>query len=143
MTVFPVTASSVTPPENSPRLEYQLWLTSTGGIEVTLMLSPCLNNQPDRGVRIALSLDDEPPQVLTVVPQGYFVDNGNRDWEESVRTSIRQVKSKHTITTPGAHTLKVWMVDPAVVVEKIVVDCGGVKPSYLGPPESYRQMAGN
>jgi len=138
MTVFPVTAASVTPPKDSPRLEYRMWLTNSGPVEVALMLSPCLNYQPDRGVRIAVALDDKAPQVLTVVPQGYFVDNGNRDWEESVRRSIREVKSKHTVAAPGSHTLKVWMVDPAVVVEKIVVNTGGVKPSYLGPPESYR-----
>jgi len=58
-----------------------------------------------------------------------------------VRDSARLASTAHTITTAGYHTLKVWMVDPAVVIQKIVVDLGGIKPSYLGPPESYHHSA--
>jgi hypothetical protein len=143
VSIFPVTAPSVTPPQNSPVLEYDLSLTSTGTVEVASIIAPSLNISPDRGVRIAVSFDDEAPQILTVMPKGYFVDNGVRDWEESVRNSCRVIKSKHDITRPGPHTLKYWMVDAGVPLQKLVVNTGGVKPSYLGPPESYRKVAGN
>ena len=77
MSIFPVTAPSVQPPENSPRLDYRMYLFTTGAVEVTSILGPCLNFAPDRGARLAVSFDDEAPQVLTVVPKGYFVDNGH------------------------------------------------------------------
>jgi len=54
-----------------------------------------------------------------------------------VRDASRMVRSTHMLSDAGYHTLKIWMVDPAVVLEKIMVDSGGLKPSYLGPPESY------
>jgi hypothetical protein len=141
MTLFPVTATSVQPPENSARLDYRMYLFSTGVVEVTSILGPCLNFAPDRAVRLAVSFDEKAPQVLTVVPKGYIVDNGNRDWEESVKDSVRNVRSRHTISQPGYHTFKVWMVDPGVVLQKIVVDTGGARPSYLGPPESFHVSA--
>jgi hypothetical protein len=35
--------------------------------------------------------------------------------------------------------LKLWHVTPGVVVERIIIDAGGLRPSYLGPPESPRK----
>jgi len=133
MAIFPVTAKSVTPPENSPCLEYQMYLFHSGKLEVEAILAPTLNFVPGRGLRFAISFDDQPPQVIDALAQ-----NTPQDWAKSVEDSVRKVKSTHNVETVGYHTLKFWMVDPGVVLQKIVVDLSGVKPSYLGPPESYR-----
>src|SRR5206468_2461379 len=134
--IFPVTAKPMTPPEKSPCLEYRMWLSSTGAVEVAAFVGPCLNFAPERPVRLGVSLDDEPVQVVTLVPKGYVAGDGNPDWEESVKDGVRRARSKHTVATRGSHTLRIWMVDPGVALQKIVMDMGGVKPSYLGPPES-------
>jgi hypothetical protein len=71
------------------------------------------------------------------LPQDFNAGNGNRIWEDSVRNCCYVPQTKLTVDKPGYHTLKIWMVDPAVVLQKIVLDMGGLKPNYLGPPESY------
>jgi hypothetical protein len=133
MTVFPVTAKSIVPPQNSPCLEYRMYLFHAEAVEVEAILAPTLNFVPGRGLRYAVSFDDQPPQIVDALAH-----NSPADWETSVRDSVRSVRSSLTLAKPGYHTLKFWMVDPDVVLQKIVVDLVGVKPSYLGPPESYR-----
>jgi hypothetical protein len=132
MSIFPVTSRSMTPPESSC-LEYRMYLFHAGPIEVEAILAPTFNFVPGRGLRYAISFDDQRPQVIDALAR-----NSLADWEKSVADSVRKVKSKHILAAPGYHTLKFWMVDPGVVLQKLVVDLGGVKPSYLGPPESYR-----
>jgi hypothetical protein len=123
-----------------PHLDYRVYLFTPGEATARLTLGPALNFAPDRPVRIAVSMDSEAPQVLTIVPKGYNAANGNRDWEQSVRDNARYVTSKHLIAAAGYHTFKVWMVDPGVVVERIVIDtpASAKAPSYLGPPENFR-----
>ncbi len=135
MTIFPLTSESVTPPGNSPNLEYRMYLFHPGKVEVEAILAPTLNFVPGRGLRYAVSFDDAPPQIIDAL-----AENSARDWAVSVEDSVRKVTSAHAIDNAGYHTLKFWMVDPGVVLQKLVVNLGGVKPSYLGPPESYRQQ---
>jgi hypothetical protein len=139
MSIFPTTAPTVTPPKNSPHLEYKMFLFDSGPIEAETILSPTLNFVAGRGLRFALSFDDQPPQIVTAVPADYTAGDGNHDWEQVVANSARLIKTPFIVSKPGEHILKVWMVDPGVVLQKIVVDCGGVKPSYLGPPESFHR----
>lgn len=136
MTVFPVTSPSLTVGKDSPCLEYRMYLFNAGPVKVETILAPTLNFVPGRGLRFAIALDDEPPQIVDAL-----ANNSAADWATAVKDSVRKVQSKHTVMQSGYHTLKLWAVDPGVVLQKIVVDTGGVRPSYLGPPESYRNLA--
>ena len=140
MSIFPVTAPSVTPPKDSPCLEYRMYLFHSGPVDVEAVLDPSLNFVQGRGLRYALSFDDQPPQIVTAVPAVYTAMDGNNDWATTVKDSVRKVKTSLTVSQAGYHTLKFWMVDPGVVLQKLVVNLGGVRPSCLGPPESYRNV---
>ncbi|HEX2862734.1 MAG TPA: hypothetical protein VHN79_13895, partial [Lacunisphaera sp.] len=148
VTAFPVTMPAATPGGGSPRLEYDLHTFSSGDVKVEVHLAPSLDFQSGEGLRYALSIDDEAPQVIKV---GTW---SQANWETAVADSVRRVSSRHTLAAPGKHTLKFWLVDPGVVLERIVIDTApvdeaaapvrgrraapGVRPSYLGPPESPR-----
>jgi hypothetical protein len=132
-----VDASPAVPGKDSPFLEYQMYLFNTGTFDITSIFSPTLNFMSGRGMQYAISFDDQPPQIITLVPENYNAQNRNTDWEKSVSDNARFSHSKHIINKPGYHTLKIFMVDPGVVLQKIIVNSGGLKPSYLGPPESY------
>ncbi|MCK4295614.1 MAG: glycosyl hydrolase 115 family protein [Candidatus Marinimicrobia bacterium] len=132
MTAFPVTVPAQTPAGDSPRLEYQVYLFSNGDIKVKAYLSPTLNFHNNRGLRYGISFDNETPQIINIHKEKTF-----QDWEESVKNNITVAVSTHLIKEPGKHVLKFWAVDPGIVLQKLVVDTGNLKPSYLGPPESY------
>ena len=53
-----------------------------------------------------------------------------------VADNIRIARTLHKVTRPGRHVLKYWFVDPTPVLQKLVIDAGGLKNSYLGHPES-------
>ncbi|WP_428938034.1 glycosyl hydrolase 115 family protein [Fontivita pretiosa] len=132
MTIVPVTSASVMPPDRSPRLEYDVYLFTSGELAVEATVAPTLDYLPGRGLRLGISFDDQPPQVVDAL-----ADRSQQAWEQAVKDNARVVRSVHRLDRPGYHTLKVWMVDAGVVLEKLLINCGGVRSSYLGPPESF------
>jgi hypothetical protein len=139
MEPFPVTASRRTPGTDSPRLEYQMSLFTTGPVTVLAYLSPRNDALPTGGLEYAVSIDDEPPQIVDITAAtGSDATAMNRQWERDTSDNVNLTATTHTLSRPGPHVLRFWMVDPTVVVQKLVVDTGGLEPSYLGPPESHR-----
>jgi Glycosyl hydrolase family 115/Gylcosyl hydrolase family 115 C-terminal domain len=135
MTIFPVTAASVLPPQPAASLEYKMYLFEPGTFQVEAILAPTLNFVPGRGLRYAISFDDQPPLIVDAL-----ADNTDKAWAAAVSDGVRKVTSSLTIAQPGYHTLKFRMVDPGVVLEKLVISQGQLPSSYLGPPESYHNL---
>ncbi|MDO7848641.1 glycosyl hydrolase 115 family protein [Hymenobacter sp. M29] len=147
VTTFPVTAAATAAPGGaSPHLEYRFTLAQAGAVTVRAYLAPTLNFLGGPGLRYAVSIDEEAPQLVNL-HTGLVADNGNKPWEKAVAENIILRDTKHTLAKPGAHVLKFWRVDPGVVLEKLVVDFGGLTPTYLGPPattaESGKRAAGS
>jgi hypothetical protein len=137
ITVLPPTLDSVGTPAliltSSPHTEYDFYDFTTGTATVSVYALPNESVFRDTTVmRYAVSLDAGTPTVATV----------SQNWSNNVLTNTAMGSSSIAIPTTGQHTLKLWMVDPGLCVEKIVINTGGVKTSYLGPPESFVNQAG-
>ncbi len=133
MTAYPVTAPRLLPGGASPRLEYQVYVFQPGDVQVHAYVSPTLDYNAPRGLLYAVAFDDEPPQTLDLA-----ADTTQATWNRAVADNIRVLTSRHHLAAAGEHVLKFWLVDPGVVLQKLVVDLGGMRSSYLGPPESFR-----
>ncbi|MBX2900765.1 MAG: glycosyl hydrolase 115 family protein [Cyclobacteriaceae bacterium] len=133
LTTFPVTTGVEELSAASPHAEYEFYTTSTGPAMVQLYFSPTLNfAAASGGLRFAVSIDDETPQVISLNAD----DNDLKMWERWVANNIIVKTSAHQVKKKGRHFLRYWLIDPGLVLQKIVVDFGGVKPSNLGPPET-------
>jgi len=131
VTLFPPTLVSRTRIEamrqHSPVLEYDMHVFTAGAASLEIQ---CLPTQPinaEHGVRLAVSLNDSEPRIMEKAVRGSVLEN------------VRRVTEILDIPKPGRYVLKIWMVDPGVVVDRIVLYTKPPKDSYLGPPESYHR----
>ena len=151
VTLMPVTAKDISPKENGTRLEYDIYLFNEGEVNVKFYLSPTLNFGYTEGLRFAVSIDDASQlQVEDEEPQIINMHKGDSQdwkypqfWNQAVSNNIRIAESKHKISKPGKHVLKFWAIDAGVVLQKIVIESGETKPSYLGPPDSMKYTFSN
>lgn len=111
-------------------LEYEINFESKGEMNVQLWLAPTLNFNSNKGLKYEISFDGNESQIINF--------NGHYKGELGKWQAEHMIKSatKHSILNSGKHTLRIRVLDPGIVLQKILIDCGGLKPSYLGAPES-------
>ena len=140
VTILPPTLPVIDPDGEivsaSPRIEYDIYTFTKGTASLQLNCVPSFPMNKDYSQRIAVALDDEPPQIISSEKSLIEMDSYTNS-RKVVMENLMPITGKLTIKNAGEHTLKLWMVDPGIVIDKIIIDFGGVKDSYLGPPESF------
>ena len=158
--IYPVTAPSETP-KTAPRLEYKMYLNQSGKNTFCIGILPTQDVLPERGLRIAVSVDNGEPQILDArkglvdIFTEYTSDKLtnskvlkplpplNRDIalvgtgklrRSEVFDNIRWLDVQLDVVAPGFHTLKIYMIDPELVLERIVVNPDNNHSSYFGAP---------
>lgn len=158
MGIEPVTAKS-RPLGDGATLEYDINFSQSGRQKLALGILPTNDINPARGLRIGIRVDDGKMQTIDA-RQGY-VDTFNEYTKENIARSkvlkplpqpasdiylsgtrqrmrnevfdnLRWLSIDLDIPTAGNHTVKVVMIDPEIVVEKLVINPDNEHPSYHG-----------
>jgi len=140
VSVFPPTASVCETPKeilaDSPCLQYKLWLNDAGDWRVTVRALPTFSVEAGKPQRYAIAFDDAPPQIVSLP---YSRSENDRRWQQDVLRNAALTTSSHTVRSAGLHTLKIWMVDPGIVIDTIIGESGeGRGLGYVWPAETRK-----
>ena len=92
-------------------------------VKLTIVLAPTFPFNSGRGQRLAVSIDGNPVETLNVNEASRYIRDGYRDQNYQWETT-RMNRQQLTIPSleRGAHTLTLSPLDPAIVIERIMME---------------------
>lgn len=121
-----------------PCAEYDFYAFDAGSVDVYTYVLPTFPLHADRDFRIGENTNTDTKYSVQIddgalaTPSSSHVEY-SQVWFECVLRNCAVNKSTLHIDKPGRHTLRIRVGDPGIVLQKIVLDFGGMKRSYLGP----------
>ena len=111
-----------------------MWIRNPGDWTFTVRALPTFSVETGRPQRYAIAMDEGVPKIVSLPSS-----NSEHDpkWQENVLRNAALTASVHAITQSGLHTLKIWMVDPGIVLDALIGYAGKPpEPGYIWPPET-------
>ena len=159
-----------TPGVNSPYLEYNIYVKTSGPIQVITQWAPTNGIDPRQisTLNYAAQLDDGPITTVNSLRSNFSVSGTG--WSSGVESAVHTFNnenggsrciSTYSNVSSGIHTIRIYMVNDGIVLQKLLVGAGlptttsygataptllvgsastgtsAVFRSYLGPPETF------
>ena len=132
-------------PDKCPVAEYDFWCEGVGSVDVYVYLVPQfplykemdfkIYNGSNTGIRYGVMIDDLAPRME---PEMNIVEFGENHKIPILHECFIN-KGTLCIDKPGMHTLKLMCGTQGAMFQKIVIDFGGMKRSWNGPPTTIAQ----
>lgn len=106
------------------RLDYDVELPQGADLRLDLHLLPALDTRGSGGLRLAVGLDERPPQELRLGLQptaGAEQTAAEKAWAQAVKDNDAVLSARFDGVAPGRHVVRVWRLDDNVVLQKLVI----------------------
>ena len=114
---------------NGPRIEYTFDAGAADSVTVQVYTVPTFPLYNGRSNRFGISVDDQPAIIAKNEPREYSVA-----WKDQVlRNGTVAVAGFFVQPTAGSHTLTLTLGDPGVIIQRIIINWGGLQKTYVGP----------
>lgn len=97
-------------------VEYDFNTAISSSPEISIYTLPTHPINNNYRMRYAVSIDNEPLKVLDFKTQGR-----SEEWKQNVlrNSAVRKINAKNL--KPGKHTLRIYMIDPGVILDRILI----------------------
>ncbi len=116
-------------------LSYDFYTYTETVPQVVICTLPTLPLNKDHGMRYAISVDDGPAQIVESKSNSIA---RTEEWKQNVLHNEAVRKVSGNFLKIGKHTLKIFAIDPGLILDRIVIDLGGAKNAYSPVPETRR-----
>jgi hypothetical protein len=134
--VLPATAptwpDADTAMKQAPSMEYPIHVFKGGDAELIIHALPTHEIHAGRVLRVYVSVDGAPAAPVEFESSHQESDPVGK---QNVQRNMMEGRARISIM-PGSRMLTIYAADPSVVLDKIILDFGGMKKSYLGPPQT-------
>jgi hypothetical protein len=104
---------------------YDFFTFSQRPAEVAVYGLPTHPINEQHSLRFALAIDDRSPHVLDFKTFGR-----SETWKLNVLSNTAQAVLKTDTLKPGRHQLKLYAIDPGVIIDRFTIDLGGLEQTY-------------
>ena len=112
-----------------PHFEYDFSAVKTDSVTIHVYTVPFFPLYKGRSTRFGISIDRQP---------AFIAQNDVKEFSKSWKDQVLQNGAAHTVKLPikqnlKKHTIRLICGDPGIIIQRIIIDWGGLHKTYVGP----------